>query len=182
LRSRHDNTVGSATTARLTTALATGTLALLALSGCTAVTTVPIPDETAEAVVEVTEGESHSSDLTTAEWAERALATAISVDEFTTLHGHLDASTSLEATHTDSTLEAGTYSYHFACNGEGDIEFTAGNGDETLFEYEGECHDEDEVGQFVAEESGVTVTASSSGDAIDWAFKLTAPRVDTSAR
>ncbi|MCU1407163.1 MAG: hypothetical protein JWQ43_3466 [Glaciihabitans sp.] len=176
-------------------ALAAAAIVLVSLTGCnyntngesgaSAITTAPdtpdssnspVPTPTAQSAAEE-DGEATFDDLTTEEWAKQVIATSISDDEFSVLSGHLDEATSLQSSDTDTTLQPGTYTYHFACRGEGDITFTATNGDAELFSADGPCTNEQEAGAFVATTAGVTVTAISSGEPLDWAFKLTAPKV-----
>jgi len=110
------------------------------------------------------------------EWAEQVIATSVSDDVFTTLSGHLDPDSALQSSSTDASLAPGSYTYHFACRGEGNIEFTAGSAGMALFEVDGPCTGEDLQGPFVTTETGATITAVSQGTPLDWAFKLTKPR------
>jgi hypothetical protein len=95
--------------------------------------------------------------------------------EYTSLNGHLDKATALQSTSTDTSLPVGTYTYHFACRGDADITFTVTNAG-AVTNLSGPCTDERRSGQFVATASGVTVTARSAAEPLDWAFKLSAPR------
>jgi hypothetical protein len=87
--------------------------------------------------------------------------------------GHLGSESATKFTFIDTELEAGTYSYSFACRGEGDIVFTIENAGAPVTTIEGPCTGELQSGSFTLTEVTTDFVAVSMDEPIDYLVRVT---------
>jgi hypothetical protein len=91
----------------------------------------------------------------------------------TGVSGHVGPDSSTTFTLTDTELEAGTYSYVFACRGTGDIAFTIENAGAPVSTLEGACTGSPQEGSFVLSEVGTEFVVVSMDEPIDYLLRVT---------
>ena len=91
----------------------------------------------------------------------------------TGVSGHVGPESSTNFTLTDTELEPGTYSYFFACRGEGDITFTIENAGAPVSTIAGACTGSPQEGSFTLSEVGTDFVAVSMDAPIDYLLRVT---------
>jgi len=91
----------------------------------------------------------------------------------TGVSGHVGPESSTSFMLTDTELEAGTYSYFFACRGAGDITFTIENAGAPVATLEGACTGTPLQGSFTLSEVGTDFVTTSMDEPIDFVVRVT---------
>ena len=178
-------------TKNLLLALSTGALVIASATACTSDTTAaPSETESASSIPTSSPSPTPTPTFTTTpmsavqpgeeydpEEADRWVANLtqnIPLDTILTgVSGHVGPDSSTKFTLTDTELEAGTYSYYFACRGDGDITFTIENAGAPVTTIEGACTGTPQEGSFTLSEVTTDFVAISLDAPIDYLVRVT---------
>jgi hypothetical protein len=176
-------------TKNLLLALTTGALVTTTATACTSDDTTvsptesasstptseptPLPTPTSTPMSAVTPGEEFDQDEANL-WAAGVTSSIDPASILAGHSGHLGSESAEKFTFTDTQLEAGTYSYSFACRGEGDIVLTIENAGAPVTTIEGPCTGELQSGSFTLTEATTDFVAVSTEEPIDYLVRVTA--------
>lgn len=155
-----------------TTGCTAGDVSDLASSSPATSSPTPSSSSTSEAMSAVEPGQPHDA-VDMDNWVADISASLGSEPILSGVVTHLGPDSSSSLTTTDSRLDPGSYSYYFACRGDGDVTFTIENAGVEQVMLEGPCADQLMGGDFSTTELGTDFAITSLNAPVDVVVRVT---------